>query len=229
MASPSSPPGDPLAFTGLPPRPDAPPQPVRNPLGWPAGSVRAVITLIVVALVWVQIVLSREQAVTVPLYLYYLMFLSVGSFFAAHGHSIAGHKSDGPSPLHLPRGSMRLLIVLGFLAAVGWHYYRQHELPEFRVDPLEQPYLPLFVLGGFFLGALMARVVGHTQAGLAGRAYWFQDIQAWVALLAVAGLAVEVIIHTVINPSLTEVPWINLPSWQAFLAAIVSFYFGARS
>src|SRR5262249_18350823 len=94
---------------------------VRHPLGLPAGSVRALLTLLVLIPIWVLMLLPKEKG-QVPIGLYCLMFLVLGSFFAAHGQTI-GHPTGGGSPLHLPRGSLRGLIILGFVAVLGWQFY----------------------------------------------------------------------------------------------------------
>ena len=61
-------------------QPPAPSRPVpatyRQPLGLPAGSVRAILTFIVLGLVWTVMLLPNSGEI--PLYLYYLMFLCLG-------------------------------------------------------------------------------------------------------------------------------------------------------
>jgi hypothetical protein len=184
----------------------------------------------ILGMIWVLLLLPEDKAVQIPIYLFYLMFLILGHFFAAHGHSIAGPKTGAASPLYFPRGSLRALIVLGFVAVLGWRYYAQRNFDDLlRLQPLlEQPYLPLVLVGAFLLGVLMARVV-NLFAGSQGIMPWFQDFQAWVALLATLGLVAEILIQLVINPSLEPDSRLHLPQWQMLLAAIVSFYFGARS
>ena len=59
--------------------------------------------------------------------------------------------------------------------------------------------------------------------------HWLQDIEAWLALLAVMLLTLEVMFQLVINPTLPAERQINLPHIENILAAIVGFYFGARS
>jgi hypothetical protein len=200
----------------------------RQPLGLPAGSVRALLTLMILLLIWALMLLPEEKAIRIPVYLYYLMFLSLGHFFAAHGHSIAGPASGPASPLRLPRGTLRTFFVLGFLAVLGYRYYIHQDfedLLKLQEPLLQQPYLPLVILGGFFLGIFLNRVVGRTV----GCAPWFQDILAWLALLATAGLCVEVIIQLIINPSVDPEYRLQLGPWHLGLSAIISFYFGARS
>src|SRR5258708_35691478 len=114
---------------------------VRHPLGLPAGSIRALLTFIVLGLVWALMVFQKD----IPLYLFYLMFLIVGSFFAAHGRSIAGPASGSASPLHLPRGTLRGLIILGCAAVRGGRFYLNPGSPpllEMKEASSPQPYLP---------------------------------------------------------------------------------------
>lgn len=200
----------------------------RHPLGLPAGSVRALLTLMILGLIWGLLLLPEEKGIRVPLYLYYLMFLVLGHFFAAHGHSIAGPATGPASPLYLPRGTLRTLIILGFLAIFAYRYYVYRDYGQvFKLgEPLlQQPYLPLVILGGFFLGVFL----NHVVLRMAGTTPWYQDILAWFALLATLGLGAEVIIQLIINPSLEPGQQLHPYEWHLVLAAITSFYFGVRS
>lgn len=203
----------------------------RQPLGMPAGSVRALLTFAILGLLWTLLLLPKDKAVEIPLYLYYLSFLALGHFFAAHGHSIPSTPGTH-SPLYLPRGTLRILIVLGFLGVFGWRYYRDQDFAaifDLKQPAIEQPYLPLVMLGGFLLGVIISRIARRLFLGPAGMPYWYQDLLAWLALLGTAFLAFEVVLQLVINPSLDPDKRISLPQWQMVLSAVVSFYFGARS
>jgi hypothetical protein len=182
----------------------------------------------VLGLIWALMLIPDTKGI--PLYLFYLMFLILGHFFAAHGHSIAGPDTGPASPLHFPRGTLRVLIVVGFAAVLGWRYYvhRSFEnLFDLQQPILEQPYLPLVLVGAFFLGVLIGRLVMRSSARTGGASPWMQDVQAWLALLAALGLVAEFVFHIFINPSLEEA---RIPAtWQMILAAIISFYFGLRS
>jgi hypothetical protein len=225
MTTPSVPPVQPASSALAAPPPVRPP---RHALGLPAGSVRALLTLMILGLVWALLLVPEEKDIRVPVYLYYLMFLILGHFFAAHGHSIAGPTAGPASPLHLPSGTLRTLIIVGFLAVLGYRYYVYRDFEKlFKLgEPLfEQPYLPLVILGGFFVGVFLNRVIIRSV----GITPWFQDILAWVAMLATLGLSAEVIVQLVINPSLDREQRLTLYPWHLFLSAIISFYFGLRS
>jgi hypothetical protein len=212
----------------LPPVPLAAP---RQPLGLPAGSVRAILSLLVMGQIYALLLLPDERAAQVPIYLYYLMFLVLGGYFAAHGKSIASPALGGASPLHLPRGTVRTLIILGFAAVLGWRYYVTRDwttLLKVQEPLLDKPYLPLVLIGAFFIGHLLSHLFGRMVGASAAGAYWLHDLRSWFALVAGFGLGAEVIVQFVINPTLEPSQRLNPPHWQMILAAIVAFYFGAR-
>jgi hypothetical protein len=221
MTTPSSPP--------LTQAPATVPSPIpRQPLGLPEGSVRALLAIMVFGTIWALLLIHEDKPASIPLYLYYLMFLILGSYFAARRHHQPPPGVRQAHPLHLPRGTLRFLMIVGFIAAIGWGLYSD---PGFvnRLNPpvTEQPYLPVVVVGAFFLGILVARFGERVLAGPAGVPPWFQDLLAWVSLLAMLGLGAEVLIRLVIDPTLSQ--RLNLHPWESILAGVVAFYFGARS
>jgi hypothetical protein len=211
-----------------PPPPTTPSRP-RHPLGLPPGSVRALLTLMVLGTVWALLAMPAEKEIPVPLYLYYLTFLVIGSYFGTRS-SAPRHAGEAP-PLYLPRGSIRLIIIVGFAAVIGWGFYRNPNfLERLRLDDVShQPYLPLVIFGAFFLGVIISALANMVLAGPRGLPPWYQDIQAWVSILAVLGLGAEVIYQLVIVPGLEPGKALELPHWQTVLSGIVAFYFGARS
>src|SRR5438132_12011251 len=206
--------------TSMPPASYPPP---RHPLGLPAGSVRAILILTIVGLSWLLTLLPPDKVAKVPLYLYYVLFLCLGSFFSAHGHSIAGPGLSGTrSPLYLPRGSLRGLILLGFLAILGWKYYTTRDwnavledlkLPE--IGP-KDAVLPVVLLGAFFAGVILTRIFSRSRGGLRIAPPWFQDILAWLALIDTLLLGVAVIVYAVINPGLSPERRIECPPMKCF-------------
>jgi hypothetical protein len=55
----------------------------------------------------------------------------------------------------------------------------------------------------------------------------FQDLEAWVSLIALLGIVIAGLIHLVVSPSLEET--LYLPTWESFVGGVVAFYFGERS
>jgi hypothetical protein len=215
----------------LGPEPASRPPVRRHALGLPAGSVRALLALLVLGLLWAIVLLYKplEDDLTknVPLLfvqLQYLMVLILAHFFTAHGNSIGTPEVDTRSPLGLPRGSIRLILILGFAGLVAWiHYYK----PEFE-EPLKAPTTaPLVLLAGFFVGYLLTRLV-RTLAG-GQTPFWYQDLEAWVSLLAMLGLGFELVYYLFIWPDLRPDQRLNLAQFESGLAAVIGLYFGARS
>lgn len=198
----------------------------RHALGLPAGSVRAMLAFGVLGLSW-GIVLAYAEDKALPLifvYLQALMVLILASFFASHGKNI-GHHVSLRSPLGLPRGSVRFLLLAGY---AGLAFFLYHNNREFESPPRGQAWLVLLVLiGGFFLGHTLDQIVKKMAGGT--EPFWFQDILAWISLLAMIAMAVVAMIHLFINPSLQPSSQLDVPTLEGFLAGVVGFYFGARS
>jgi hypothetical protein len=205
----------------------APPQGYqRHALGLPAGSIRALLALGILGLLWL-FVFRYDEGHKLPLefiYLQFLMLLILASYFTAHGKTIGTHISL-QSPLGLPSGVVRLLLMAGYLGLAGYMWYRGTYLFE---EPLTAPPLLLIMLllGTFFLGYVVTRFVNWVSGPTLP--YIYQDLQAWVALLAMlimGGLALLYLVNPTLDPS-------NQPTLvpvEAILAAVVGFYFGARS
>ena len=154
----------------------------RHALNLPAGSVRAIHVLAIVGLVCAIILIPGNH--TIPPYLIYLLFLMLGHYFASHGVTIATRDDPSPSPLYLPGGVVRFLIIVALVGCVGWKIYSDQAglIQQFR-DSLEkvgaEPILPLVILGGFLIGVIVRAVtrrIGPVPA--------FQDLEAWVSLIA---------------------------------------------
>src|SRR5262249_45630689 len=152
-----------------------------------------------------------------------LMILILAHFFASHGQSIRAG-GVGASPLHLPRGSVRFVLLAGYLALAVFLYRMQ---PKFEYPSTSALVLLLVLVSGFFLGHLLTGLVRIFAGGVLP--YWFQDVQAWVAVLAVVCMGVILIIQMFINTTVPLEQQIDLPIVEAILAALVGFYFGARS
>jgi hypothetical protein len=205
----------------------------RHALGWPAGSIRALLAIGVLAYLWILALipgeegaslLAREQVSQAFIYLQVLMVLILAHFFVSHGKTIGSHISTR-SPLGLPRGSVRFLLLAGYL---GLAYYMWVTKPTFQIPQSGPVLLTLAVLlTAFIVGHMMTVVVGGLSGGRVPA--WFQDIQAWFALLGMLLLGIVVIVRLVINYSLPLENQLSLDMMEAVLAGIVGFYFGARS
>lgn len=198
----------------------------RHALGLPAGSVRALLAFGILGYLW-ALALSpgRDPRISQAfIYLQVLMVLMLAHFFSAHGRTI-GSKVSRSSPLGLPRGSIRFLLLGGYL---GLAYFMFVTKPNFEIPQTGPVLLMLAVLlTSFLLGHWLTAFVLYLARGVMPA--WFQDVQAWFALIGLIVLGIIVIFRLVINVSLPLENQINLDGLEMALAAIVGFYFGARS
>jgi hypothetical protein len=202
--------------------------PPRHALGMPRGSVRAILALMVVALVCALMLIPPrdDKPIPIPAYLLYLLFLVLGHYFAARGNARGQSGAWQGQPLKLPRGCVRLAILAALTATCVYRWYTDAEGFNAQwlasVEALKSaPLLPVVVLLAFFAGVLVRMVIGEQPAA------WYQDMEAWVSLMAVILMGVATLIHLVINLSLPA----DLDPWllEGILAGVVAFYFGERS
>jgi len=198
----------------------------------PAGSVRALLAFMVLACLWLLALYGAAKApdgtVTnkVPfafIYLQYVMILIVAHFFVAHGKTIGPHISQR-SPLGLPAGTVRFLLLAGYAGLIVWLLYNKR---EFEAAPEGHMLLPLILMAGFLLGYVITKMVQAASGGEVPPG--FQDIQAWFALVGGFGLALIIFLRLVVLPSLEVWQRFDLTTLETIVAALIGFYFGARS
>lgn len=205
----------------------------RHPLGLPAGSVRALLGLTTLALLWVLAWSFRPGAQGEPgatkmplefIYLQLLMLLILVHYFVAHGKTLGRATSDS-SALWLPPGTVRFVLLAGYLGLAAFLYYNHSEYGNLPVASV--PLLVGVLLLGFWLGHFTTSVV----RAMSGEQlpYWYQDIQAWFALIAMIVLTTVIIIHVFINPNVDETMAVRSDLMEAILAGLVGWYYGARS
>jgi hypothetical protein len=210
----------------------------RHTWGWPAGSVRALLALGVLALLWTvalfhttgQTVKEAQQHLpSVLLSLEVLMVLMLVHFFTAHGKTIGRHVS-GAAPLHAPGGSIRFILMAGYLGLCVLLFYNHagFELPEHTEDTFVHWLLVQIavVVVCYFAGMLISKAVHFFWGDPPPAPY--QDLEGWVALLAVLGLGVIVMLH-LMNSSVSKQLQIPLDYPQAVTSGLIALYFGARS
>jgi hypothetical protein len=199
--------------------------PTRHPLGLPAGSVRAMMALGVLGMLWAIVLATKEGHL--PLffvYLLYLLILILAHYFAAHGVSIAKIPGER-SPLGLPRGSIRFLLLAGTIGLAAWFIYHH----GVYTDPQEIPsfVMPFILVSAFIAGWFLTAIVRTLSGGQLP--FWFQDVQAWFAIVGMLGLLAEMVVLIFINPSVGEELKIDPTRLEWGLTAVIGFYFGARS
>jgi hypothetical protein len=195
----------------------------RHPLGLPPGSVRAILSLAITLMFWVYLVYPPPE-VKVPSYLYFLTVL-VFIFFAAHRASIGPSATHQASPLYLPRGTLRLIILVGTIALVIWQLIVNSPLVLFRLTPDKDqldswPYLAFTMVGGFTVGWLFSH-------GPWKRSPWYQDMQAWLSMVAMIAMLAIALYDLIIKPQHAHSP--EMLVWDCVIVGILSVYFGSRS
>ncbi len=183
-------------------------------LGLPHGSVRALLALTITAGIWIWLLYRPDAAV--PTCLRDLMFIIMGYYFAARARA---EPAGGPPPLYLPRGSVRTLLVVGFLC-IGAVLFRQHHLAS--AGRPNAAAVTLILVGGFLLGAVASRVSPRKIPR------FFEDIRA-VASLAAGGLLLLLVFGIVSASRLGIEEFLLRHDVEDILAALVGFYFGSRS
>ncbi len=130
-------------------------------LGLPAGSVRALLAVLVFATVWGMLLV--RPSLEVPDYLSDLMFVIMGHYFATRKRNAAVEvpgDEPGPPPLFLPTGSIRLLLTGGSVA-VAVVLYRRGVLTRIDRNP---GVTTLLLVGGFLIGVILNALTGWWRA-----------------------------------------------------------------
>ncbi len=212
------------------------PRQSRHALGLPAGSIRALLTVAVLGLSWLLVLFvpkatdSGKEVFQVPMIFIYLQFLLVlilAHYFTAE---FTPAQEGGPvTMLGLPQGTIRILILIGYGGLIYYLWHQRNDM-EYDFKPTGDPILMVglmfagFVIGHYFtlLALWWMRPIGEIPA-------YILDIQAWFAILAMLGLLIVFLVHVVINPGVPPDQRLTTGGFEAGLAAIVGFYFGARS
>ena len=198
-------------------------------LGLPAGSIRALLAMLVFGTALGLLALRPTQEV--PDYLRDLLFIIMGHYFAARRR--AGQAAEpGPSPLYLPIGSVRFLLVAGCVG-VGALLYRRGQL----TTPWAYPgVVTLWLMGGFLLGVALNALTGWLIGADRRPPRIVEDARALVSVAAALILVLMAWNRLVMAVPPEQIdaalsPWFHFGKFRLehLLAAVVGFYFGSRS
>ena len=192
----------------------------RPPLGLPRGSVRAALTLLIVAVVIVDLMRGRDAE---PLWIEALMIALAHYFTSRRFINLSadvirrleaeGHIELEPRPLYLPRHSIRALIVLAFVG-LAVYLFREDKLLQ------SQALVILGVIFAFVLGTMARGIRSWWTRGHPGKAMrGWADIKAAAVLLILAYTAAA---HLFDRPDLAPTQMQNVT------LGLVLFYFGSR-
>lgn len=189
------------------------------PLGMPVGSVRAMLTLFVVAVVVVKVAQGQHLEVlwTETLLIAMAHYFTARRFVALSPEVLNRLQQDGviekeSNPLWLPRHSIRLII----LAAFGWLGYLLYK--QNRINDTEAVSM-VGIVAAYVAGSLFRGVSGWITSTTNRRpsSAW-GDIKAIVVLVAVIGVGIFELANVEI-----------LPQYAHRIAlCMMLFYFGSR-
>lgn len=196
-------------------------------LGLPEGSIRALLALMICGLIW-ALHLSRVD-VPVPAYLRDLLFILLGHYFASR-HAAEAAPGPGPPPLFLPRGSVRLALIAGFVATAVALQRRDALLPLGRTPAS----VTVLMVAGFLLGFIANRVTTWVRGIRPPRIV--EDMRAVVAMAAAGALVLLICERSfpalaLPDPALRQEvrSWVGMHGVEQLLATVIGYYFGSRS
>ena len=181
----------------------------RPPIGLPRGSVRALLTLLIVAVVIVQLGRGRE----VELLWTETLMIALAHYFTSRRFirlspdvirrlTEEGHIEAEPRPLYLPQYSIRLILVVAFIG-LAVYLYRQDRLFQSQAVSI------LGVVFAYLLG-IVARL---------------RSVRGWEDFKAIAVLLV--LLCTAV-PSLMDRGELVPHQFRDITLGLVLFYFGSR-
>lgn len=191
----------------------APPVAPRPPLGIPAGSVRALLTLTIFGTSMTQLILGRPVDQTLWLVTIVVLLYYFAARQGSHGADRAPQQRDAHvrPPLGLPRGTIRWVLFLGFAGTAAWLGWKWSVE---RVNPIDDAaFFPLLALTSFFVGVVVRSLLP------APRFHGFADAKAVLVL----GCAASVVVIYLLRVEFEHVEHVK----RATMSFII-FYYGSR-
>ena len=198
---------------------------IRHPLGLPEGSVRGLLALQICLQYWLLLLLPETQRVPVPLYLYFLLSLVMLFFVTRSRVESSTNEVNDLRPLWISGTLFRLFLLGTTVGVIGFKYYNEGEdfLKFLTPKPAQLTDWPAFGISllvgftiGFFLRLLPVR-----------NSYIVQTAQAWVSILAMSLLVMDLVYQTFIAPGMQQ--RLGTVGWECLLTGIIAFYFSSRS
>lgn len=183
-----------------------------NPLNLPRGSVRAIILIVLVSVLWTLMLLGRE----LPLVLCYLVLMALSHYYGTRAGDAPADAKE--CPLFLPRGCIRILVALGFVV-VAYFLVDRGTLTFNLTDTMKDRSSAMLVLvAALLIGFLVRKIADSMSRGAATPLRrGFENAKSLFILCLTAFLGFV---------------WITAPAnleTMALLAApLLVFYFGSR-
>ncbi len=195
----------------------------RHPLGLPPGSVRALLCLIVISFVVAQtargigVAVVWQESLMIMLAHYFTTRRLVPLSKELRSRlEESGQIDREANPLHLPKHSVRVLIIAAFVG-LGVYLYREGRLFETRSLPL------LVSVGAYLLGTLAKGTLTWLSRNRNTLAPTW-----WIDFKASATLAIVLVTVALQLGGLTSVAGLETARLEDFSLGLVLFYFGSR-
>ena len=200
---------------------------VPPPLGLPPGSVRAVLALIMCGSIWYLAL----NGLTIPPILLESVLLVIGFYFGVRQGTAPAMQAAAAAalppgtpvvapvkvkqPLHLPRGSVRVILLVGFFGVIAYEWYHRQSVPGAFL-------LILQVMASYLLGYVISVIVHRRR--MAGKPV----IRAIGLFRNVNAVAVIGLVGYVCASFALGWPQLFAPYTDNLLAWAVAYYFGSR-
>lgn len=191
------------------------------PLGLPVGSVRALLTLFIVAVVTTSVArgVNLELIWTETLLIAMAHYFTSRRFVSLPPEVLKRIQQEGildqeSHPLYLPRHSIRFLIIAAFVGLGVYLYQHQKLMNDSRAISI------LSIVFAYVCGAMLKGVTSWLgrRTGRRPSSMW-GDIKAIIVLLAVGIAGV---------PVLLSIPDFLPPEAHRIALSLMLFYFGSR-
>lgn len=194
------------------------------PLGLPRGTIRGILALTITGLFWILLFLPDEKQIKIPLNLYFMLGL-VLLFFVTHIQPEERRSNRDPEGFPFYISIFRMVIVFGTLAVLAFQFINHRERLIERLTPSADQ---LTGWPAYLLAMVFGFTIGYLFKILPGKNNWFvQAFSAWVSIIAMASMVIELMIQAFINPELKS--QVDLQAWQTIVTGLVAFYFGSRT
>jgi hypothetical protein len=195
----------------------------RPPLGLPAGSVRALLCLLIVAFLVIQtargvpvdVVWGEALMITLAHYFTTRRFVPLSQELRTKLEE-RGEIEPDENPLHLPKHSVRVLIIAAFVG-LGFYLHSHGRL-------LESQSLSLLVsVGAYLLGIVVRSVLSwcSQRTGVKSPAWWIDLKAAGTLVIVLAAMGLQI-------AGVKEFLHLDASRLEDFSLGLVLYYFGSR-
>jgi|HubBroStandDraft_6_1064221.scaffolds.fasta_scaffold11285_4 hypothetical protein len=195
----------------------------RPPLGMPAGSVRALLCLIIVAFLVIQtargvrvdVVWSEALMIMLAHYFTTRRFVPLSNELRAKLEA-SGEIEPDESPLYLPKHSVRILLITAF-GGLAWYLYDHGRLFE------PQSLSLLVSVGAYLLGITVRGILAwwSRHTGLTAPAWWIDFKAVGTLVIVFVAIALQLV-------GAKEIQGVDTSRLQDFSLGLVLYYFGSR-